>query len=97
LNIYVALLTLANREPAGLTPDALEAWMSTLARKPRKAAKVLLIAAGIIPWIGINYYWIRIGELRHPIWMILMNFFIAFFAFVAPALDRGFRRRGPDD
>jgi hypothetical protein len=72
---------------------ALEAVMSTLARKPRRGLKVLLIAVGLIPWIALNYYWIHIGELRDPIWMIVMNIFIAFFAFVAPALDRGFRKR----
>ena len=67
--------------------------MSTLARKPRRGLRALLIAAGIIPWIAINYYWIKIGELRDPIWMIVMNIFITFFAFGAPALDRGFRKR----
>jgi hypothetical protein len=72
---------------------ALEAVMSTLARKPRRGLKVLLIAVGLIPWIALNYYWIHIGELKDPIWMIVMNIFIAFFAFVAPALDRGFRKR----
>ena len=67
--------------------------MSTLAGKPRRGIKVLLIALGMIPWIAINYYWVRIGELNEPIWMILMNIFIAFFAFGAPAIDRGFRKR----
>lgn len=67
--------------------------MSTLARKPKRGLRILLIFIGIIPWIAINYYWIKIGELRDPIWMIVMNIFIAFFAFGAPALDRGFRKR----
>jgi hypothetical protein len=71
--------------------------MSTLARKPRKGLKVLLITIGLIPWIAINYYWIRIGELNNPIWMILMNVLIAFFAFAAPALDRGFRKRPSEE
>jgi len=71
--------------------------MSTLARKPRRGLRALLIAAGIIPWIAINYYWISIGELNNPIWMIVMNIFIAFFAFGAPALDRGFRKRHSED
>ena len=74
-----------------------EAVMSTLARKPRRGLKVLLITAGLIPWIAINYYWIRIGELDNPIWMIVMNIFIAFFAFGAPAIDRGFRKRSTEE
>jgi hypothetical protein len=75
----------------------MEVTMSTLAQKPRTGVRVLLIAIGIILWIAINYYWVRIGELRHPIWMIVMNLFIAFFAFVAPAVDRGFRKRSPGE
>jgi len=71
--------------------------MSTLARKPKRGLKVLLIVLGLVPWIAINYYWISIGELRDPIWMIVMNIFIAFFAFGAPALDRGFRRRKKEE
>ncbi|UCF98190.1 MAG: hypothetical protein JSV89_01320 [Spirochaetaceae bacterium] len=66
--------------------------MSTLARKPKRGLKALYILLGIVPWIAINYYWIRIGELKNPTWMIVVNALIAFLAFVGPALDRGFRK-----
>jgi hypothetical protein len=75
----------------------MEVEMSTLARKPKRGLKVLLIIIGMIPWIAINYYWISIGELRDPIWMIIMNLLIAFFAFAAPALDRGLRKRSSSE
>ena len=71
--------------------------MKTAADNSNKRLRVLLIGLAVIPWIAINYYWIRIGELDNPIWMIVMNALIAFLAFVGPALNRGFRKNRPED
>ena len=71
--------------------------MSTLAKRRKKGLKLMFIILAFIPWIAINYYWVRIGELRNPIWMLLINLFIAFFAFGAPAIDRGFRKKDSVD
>ena len=62
--------------------------MSTLVTRPRRRLRLLFVILGLLPWIAINLYWVRIGELRAPVWLILMNLLIAFFAFGAPAIDR---------
>jgi hypothetical protein len=71
--------------------------MSTLVTRPRHRLRALFWVLGLLPWIAINLYWVRIGELRSPIWMIVMNLFIAFFAFVAPAIDRRAERKAAEE
>ena len=51
--------------------------MSTLVTRPRRRLRLLGLFLGLVPWVAINLYWVRIGELRSPIWMIVMNFFTA--------------------
>jgi hypothetical protein len=65
-----------------------EVQMSTLVTRPKRHLRFLALVLGLLPWIAINVYWIRIGELRAPFWLVLINLLIAFFAFGAPAIDR---------
>ena len=71
--------------------------MSTLVTRPKRRLRFLFVILGLLPWIAVNLYWVRIGELRAPIWMILMNLFIAFFAFAAPAIDRRAERKAAEE
>ena len=71
--------------------------MSTLVTRPRRRLRLLGLSLGLIPWVAINLYWVRIGELRSPVWMIVMNLFIAFFAFAAPAIDRRAERKAAEE
>jgi hypothetical protein len=65
-------------------------------RRPRWQKAVVVVLA-TSPWVAINVYWIRTGELRTPFWFVLINLLIAFFAFAAPAIDRTFSSHESDD
>ena len=71
--------------------------MSTLVARPKRRLRLLFVILALSPWVGINFYWIRIGELREPVWLILINLLIAFFAFVAPAIDRRAERKASEE
>ena len=70
--------------------------MSTLVTRPKRRLRLWFVLVVLVPWAAINLYWIRSGELRHPLWLGVINLFIAFFAFGAPAIDRRAQRKAEE-
>jgi hypothetical protein len=71
--------------------------MSTLVTRPKHPLRLWFVLMVLVPWAAINLYWVRTGELRHPLWLILINLLIAFFAFGAPAIDHRAERKAAEE
>jgi uncharacterized membrane protein len=71
--------------------------MSTLVTRPKRPLRLWFVLMVVVPWAAINLYWVRTGELRQPLWFVLINLLIGFFAFGAPAIDHRAERKAAEE